>query len=144
MCLSLLGTWQGAENEKWNEQTSTLLQVFVSIQALIFVEQPYFNEPSYEQNINNPIGWAESKLYNDNIKPATIQFAMTDMILKPPKGFEEVVKTHFTLKKQEILKQVAKWEKDQLSKKKRLKTAVVALKAALLTLPSPLDDDQKK
>ena len=27
VCLSLLGTWEGAAGEKWNAQTSTLLQV---------------------------------------------------------------------------------------------------------------------
>ena len=45
VCLSLLGTWQGAQNETWDPKTSTLLQVLVSIQSLIFVPQPYFNEP---------------------------------------------------------------------------------------------------
>jgi hypothetical protein len=43
--LSLLGTWQGQKGESWNEKTSTFLQVAVSIQSLIFVPQPYFNEP---------------------------------------------------------------------------------------------------
>jgi baculoviral IAP repeat-containing protein 6 len=47
VCLSLLGTWKGAENEKWNAKTSTLLQVFISVQSLILVEEPYFNEPGY-------------------------------------------------------------------------------------------------
>jgi ubiquitin-protein ligase len=39
VCLSLLGTWTGAEGETWNKDTSTLLQVLVSIQSLIFVPQ---------------------------------------------------------------------------------------------------------
>jgi ubiquitin-conjugating enzyme E2 O len=43
VCLSLLGTWSGANGENWTTD-STLLQVFVSIQALIFVKEPYFNE----------------------------------------------------------------------------------------------------
>ena len=45
VCLSLLGTWSGAAGETWNPD-STLLQLFVSIQALIFVKEPYFNEVS--------------------------------------------------------------------------------------------------
>jgi ubiquitin-protein ligase len=44
VCLSLLGTWRGDQGESWNASTSTFLQVAVSIQALIFVPQPYFNE----------------------------------------------------------------------------------------------------
>ncbi len=43
VCLSLLGTWSGAAGESWTKDSS-LLQVFVSIQALIFVKEPYFNE----------------------------------------------------------------------------------------------------
>jgi baculoviral IAP repeat-containing protein 6 len=46
VCLSLLGTWPGGgEAEKWND-TSTFLQVLVSIQSLILVPNPYFNEAS--------------------------------------------------------------------------------------------------
>jgi baculoviral IAP repeat-containing protein 6 len=46
VCLSLLGTWPGGgEAEKWND-TSTFLQVLVSIQSLILVPNPYFNEVS--------------------------------------------------------------------------------------------------
>lgn len=44
VCLSLLGTWDGDRGESWNAQTSTLLQVLVSIQSLILVPQPFFNE----------------------------------------------------------------------------------------------------
>lgn len=41
MCLSLLGTWRGnSASENWTAD-STLLQVFISIQALIFVGEPY-------------------------------------------------------------------------------------------------------
>lgn len=48
VCLSLLGTWGGGgEAEKWND-TSTFLQVLVSIQSLILVPDPYYNEPGHE------------------------------------------------------------------------------------------------
>ncbi|KAF2446851.1 UBC-like protein [Karstenula rhodostoma CBS 690.94] len=42
VCLSLLGTWEG---EPWNPAESTLLQVLVSIQAMILCEDPWYNEP---------------------------------------------------------------------------------------------------
>uniref|UniRef100_A0A914VVG4 UBC core domain-containing protein n=1 Tax=Plectus sambesii TaxID=2011161 RepID=A0A914VVG4_9BILA len=45
ICLSILGTWEGRPEEKWNPYCS-LLQVLISIQGLIFVKEPYFNEPS--------------------------------------------------------------------------------------------------
>lgn len=49
VCVSLLGTWSGRGTEVWNSTTSTLLQVIVSIQGLILVDEPYFNEAGYEK-----------------------------------------------------------------------------------------------
>lgn len=48
VCVSLLGTWSGRGTEMWGPN-STLLQVIVSIQGLILVDQPYFNEAGYEK-----------------------------------------------------------------------------------------------
>lgn len=48
VCLSLLGTWRGSSTENWNPKLSTLLQVMLSIQAIIMSNEVYFNEPGYE------------------------------------------------------------------------------------------------
>ena len=64
VCLSLLGTWEGQQGERWNETTSTVLQVLVSIQSLILVPEPYFNEPGYEQEIGTEAGKKHSFEYN--------------------------------------------------------------------------------
>lgn len=48
VCVSLLGTWSGKDTELWGPN-STLLQVIVSIQGLILVPEPYFNEAGYEK-----------------------------------------------------------------------------------------------
>jgi ubiquitin-protein ligase len=109
VCLSLLGTWSGSDGENWNPKTSTFLQIIVSIQSLIFNENPYFNEPGYEKNINNDIGKQKSKLYNENIHPNTIEIAMINIIKNPPEGFEEIVKEHFKMKKDEIIKNTLIW-----------------------------------
>lgn len=45
VCLSLLGTWSGANGENWSAVTSTFLQVIISIQSLILVTEPWYNEP---------------------------------------------------------------------------------------------------
>ena len=48
VCLSLLGTWSGnGQAEKWNE-ASTFLQVLISIQSLILVPEPMYNEVSFD------------------------------------------------------------------------------------------------
>jgi ubiquitin-protein ligase len=111
VCLSLLGTWQGDASESWNE-SSTLLQVLVSIQSLIFIEEPYFNEPGHERSMNSEHGKKASKEYNKNIKFNNLTWAMVDMLKNPPKGFESVVKTHFKLKGNKILSEVNKWSTD--------------------------------
>ena len=72
VCLSLLGTWRGDDSEAWSETTSTFLQVLVSIQSLILVPEPYFNEPGYESSIGTQDGISASKTYNERIRQAWI------------------------------------------------------------------------
>ncbi|PWN32691.1 uncharacterized protein FA14DRAFT_162017 [Meira miltonrushii] len=48
VCLSLLNTWTGEGVEKWHPNKSTLLQVFISIQALVLVAEPYFTEAGFD------------------------------------------------------------------------------------------------
>jgi len=112
VCLSLLGTWRGQDGESWNPKTSTFLQVMVSIQSLILVEQPYFNEPGYEREMNTLKGKQLSNGYNEDRQPHTIRLAMTDMINNPPSGFEDVVKNHFRMKKEEIINRTLIWEQN--------------------------------
>lgn len=47
VCVSLLGTWSGKGSETWGTH-SNLLQVLISIQALILNSEPYYNEAGYE------------------------------------------------------------------------------------------------
>ncbi|KAK3912332.1 Baculoviral IAP repeat-containing protein 6 [Frankliniella fusca] len=105
VCLSLLGTWNGLQGEQWNE-TSTLLQVLVSIQSLIMVAEPYFNEPGYDSLMGTPDGKASSDNYNRNVKLQTVRLAMIEMLKYPPVDFEEVVKTHFRIKRWRIIQEI--------------------------------------
>jgi ubiquitin-protein ligase len=109
VCLSLLGTWSGQDGEKWNPKTSTFLQVLVSIQSLILVEKPYFNEPGWEKEMHTTKGQNNSKKYNEPLQIGTIKWAIIDMIKNPPNGMEEVIKNHFKFKKDEILTTTQKW-----------------------------------
>ena len=112
VCLSLLGTWTGNKNENWNPLTSTFLQIMISIQSFILIEEPYFNEPGYENKIGTEYGIAASKLYNNNIYPNTIDYCMINMINNPPHGFKEIVDNHFKLKKLEIINNLYEWNKN--------------------------------
>jgi ubiquitin-protein ligase len=122
VCLSLLGTWSGQEGEKWNPKNSSFLQVMVSIQSLILVEQPYFNEPGWERKMNTPEGKKLSNDYNQNLHPHTIQLAMSNMLLNPPSGFEDVVINHFKMKKEEIINKTLLWEQEATKYKTNIET----------------------
>lgn len=57
VCLSLLGTWHGGDSsEKWDATHSNLMQVVVSIQGLILIPEPIYNEPGYEAMQGTPQG----------------------------------------------------------------------------------------
>ena len=122
VCLSILGTWSGQAGESWNPKTSTFLQVMVSIQSLILVEQPYFNEPGWEREMHTEKGKLSSALYSEERMPSTIKLGMIDMIKNPPNGFEEVVKTHFRMKKDEIINRTLIWEQKATKYQQVIKT----------------------
>ena len=54
---------------RWQAEAARCgVQVLVSIQSLIFVDDPYFNEPGYEESMHTERGRAASKAYNLNIR----------------------------------------------------------------------------
>jgi len=63
----------------WKPGTSTLLQVLISIQSLILVDAPYFNEPGFgTPNMKD----ARSVSYNANLHPLTVRWGMVDWMEK--------------------------------------------------------------
>ncbi|XP_069360568.1 baculoviral IAP repeat-containing protein 6 isoform X2 [Maniola hyperantus] len=109
VCLSVLNTWHGRPEEKWNAHTSSFLQVLVSIQSLILVPEPYFNEPGYERSRGTRVGNSASLEYNSNIYQACVRWAMLDHLRSPESCFKEVIQTHFWMKRNEIMQTVANW-----------------------------------
>nr|CAD7602043.1 unnamed protein product [Timema genevievae] len=103
VCLSLLNTWPG---EKWHKDTSTLLQVLISIQSLIFVPEPFFNEPGMEYILGTEKGKQASDEYSDDILVKTVTHAMIGQLKSPSPGFEDIIKKHFILKKDIIIREL--------------------------------------
>ncbi|XP_041105893.1 baculoviral IAP repeat-containing protein 6-like isoform X2 [Polyodon spathula] len=150
VCLSILNTWHGRPEEKWNPHTSSFLQVLVSVQSLILVAEPYFNEPGYERSRGTPSGTQSSREYDGNIRQATVKWAMLEQIRNPSPCFREVIQKHFYLKRAEIMIQCEEWISDiqQHSSDKRvgrtmshhaaaLKRHTAQLREELLRLPCP-------
>eukprot|EP00475_Leptophrys_vorax_P042607 TRINITY_DN802_c0_g1_i1.p1 TRINITY_DN802_c0_g1~~TRINITY_DN802_c0_g1_i1.p1 ORF type:complete len:508 (-),score=130.34 TRINITY_DN802_c0_g1_i1:63-1586(-) len=104
VCLSLLGTWDGPG---WNTETSTLLQLLVSVQAMVLVDYPLENEPGYEGQADGE----NSLSYNKGIRLATLQYAMLWAFEKPESypGFAEEAKVCLYANKARIAKQMERW-----------------------------------
>ncbi|XP_009582217.1 PREDICTED: baculoviral IAP repeat-containing protein 6-like [Fulmarus glacialis] len=130
--------------------------VLVSVQSLILVAEPYFNEPGYERSRGTPSGTQSSREYDGNIRQATVKWAMLEQIRNPSPCFKEVIHKHFYLKRVEIMAQCEEWIADiqQYSSDKRvgrtmshhaaaLKRHTAQLREELLKLPCPegLDPD---
>jgi ubiquitin-protein ligase len=107
VCLSILGTWSGPA---WIPGQSSLCQVLISIQSFILGEsQPYGNEPGYERMLNTADGKKASEAYNRQQRYNTLAHSMLPALKKPPFGFEQAVKLHYTAKKEEIKAQIEEW-----------------------------------
>ncbi|XP_073115206.1 probable ubiquitin-conjugating enzyme E2 24 isoform X1 [Elaeis guineensis] len=102
VCLSLLKTWMGTGTEVWNPESSTILQVLLSIQALVLNEKPYFNEAGYDKQMGRAEGEKNSITYNENAFILSCK-SMLYLLQKPPKHFEALVEEHFTRRSHHIL-----------------------------------------
>ncbi|GKV10906.1 hypothetical protein SLEP1_g22211 [Rubroshorea leprosula] len=101
VCLSLLNTWTGSGTEVWNPD-STILQVLLSLQALVLNEKPYFNEAGYDKQIGRAEGEKNSINYNESAFLLNCK-SMLYILHKPPKHFEALVKEHFSKRSSFIL-----------------------------------------
>ncbi|KAF9567848.1 hypothetical protein CPC08DRAFT_626320 [Agrocybe pediades] len=109
VCLSLLGTWPGRPEEQWSPQ-STLLQVLVSIQSMILIDAPYYNEPGHGQaNLKAPV----SISYNREISLQTVRWAIVDWLDDKHRDgiWRDVIASHFTHRKDKIRQQIVEWNK---------------------------------
>jgi len=135
VCLSLLGTWEGAQGEQWNAETSTIIQVLISIQSLILCPEPYYNEPGFERNYGTSAGNAESNRYNEEVFKNNLKFAILSQLSSPPEGFDEVTKAHFYLRRHSLVKELE--TQQELYKSKEVKKLVGEVKAELLKMDKP-------
>lgn len=107
VCLSLLGTYAG---QPWIPNQSTLLQVLVSIQSMIFCDQPFFNEPGNERYANAK---ASSNQYNAVIHASTMYHAMVDWMKNIETSiWKPVLMRHFVEAAPRILSVTKRWADD--------------------------------
>ena len=107
VCVSLLGTWSGRGTEIWTS-SSTLLQVIVSIQGLILVSEPYFNEAGFEKQKGSQQGRENSRMYNEMVVLKLVQ-AQTKLLLHPPPVFKDIIIAHFKKHVEKLLQKLELW-----------------------------------
>ncbi|XP_023890078.2 putative ubiquitin-conjugating enzyme E2 38 [Quercus suber] len=98
VCLSLLNTWNGEKEARWDPCKSTILQVLVSLQGLVLNEKPYYNEPGRRHSQNRKL----SKRYNSMMFLISCR-TMLVLLEKPPRSFEGFVHEHFCTRANFIL-----------------------------------------
>ncbi|XP_035735037.1 (E3-independent) E2 ubiquitin-conjugating enzyme UBE2O-like [Vespa mandarinia] len=107
VCVSLLGTWSGRGTEVWTN-SSTLLQVIVSIQGLILVSEPYFNEAGFEKQKGSQQGRENSRMYNEMVVLKLVQ-AQTKLLQYPPLVFKDIIIAHFKRHAERLLQRLDLW-----------------------------------
>jgi ubiquitin-protein ligase len=139
VCLSLLGTWNGDASESWTS-LSTLLQVMLSIQSLILVEEPYWNEPGWEKSMNTTTGQKKCEDYTDRVRLDNLKWAINNTIKNPPVEYKDFIINHFLLKRKELCEVTEKWVNESSKRKDEMNNA----RTEMIKLLNDLDDNNKK
>ena len=90
ICLSLLGTWAAKQsNEGWSTKAS-ILQLLVSLQGLVMVPKPFYNEAGFEDEEAGGGYVNESAQYSERafvMARSFVKFGLT----RPPVGVEDIL-----------------------------------------------------
>ena len=111
VCVSLLGTWSGQGSENWDSSNSNLLQVLISIQGLILVNEPYFNEPGYAGQKGTQAGRKSSRRYNEMVLLENLA-SLTRLAENPPPLFHNEVREHLNERWHILAKRLENWAEE--------------------------------
>ncbi|EDW98167.1 (E3-independent) E2 ubiquitin-conjugating enzyme UBE2O isoform X1 [Drosophila yakuba] len=122
VCVSLLGTWSGRDSEVWSA-SSTMLQVLVSIQGLILVDEPYYNEAGYEKQRGTQLGNENSRVYNE-MAIIKIAHSTVKQLKNPPLIFRNELIEHFKQFGSELYGRMLAWSEYSLEAQRRRVTSI--------------------
>ena len=71
-----------------------MLQVLVSIQALVLCERPYFNEAGYEKQLGTSEGAHHARRYNEGALLLSLKSCL-NTLKHPTPPFEQLTTLHF-------------------------------------------------
>ncbi|XP_035492466.2 (E3-independent) E2 ubiquitin-conjugating enzyme UBE2O isoform X1 [Scophthalmus maximus] len=107
VCVSLLGTWIGKGTERWTSKSS-LLQVLISIQGLILVNEPYYNEAGFDSDRGLQEGYENSRCYNEMALIKMVQ-SMTQLLQNPVEVFKQEIQEHFVCNGWRLVHRLEAW-----------------------------------
>ncbi|XP_033895739.3 (E3-independent) E2 ubiquitin-conjugating enzyme UBE2O-like [Acipenser ruthenus] len=107
VCVSLLGTWIGKGTERWTSKSS-LLQVLISIQGLILVNEPYYNEAGFDSDRGLQEGYENSRCYNEMALIKMVQ-SMTQLLQRPVEVFQQEIREHFSASGWRLVHRIETW-----------------------------------
>lgn len=107
VCVSLLGTWIGKGTERWTSKSS-LLQVLISIQGLILVNEPYYNEAGFDSDRGLQEGYENSRCYNEMALIKMVQ-SMTQLLQNPAEVFKQEIQEHFASSGWRLVHRLEAW-----------------------------------
>ncbi|KAM9315077.1 ubiquitin-conjugating enzyme E2O isoform 2-T2 [Pholidichthys leucotaenia] len=107
VCVSLLGTWIGKGTERWTSKSS-LLQVLISIQGLILVNEPYYNEAGFDSDRGLQEGYENSRCYNEMALIKMVQ-SMTQLLQNPVEVFKQEIQEHFLCNGWRLVHRLEAW-----------------------------------
>uniref|UniRef100_A0A669PW39 (E3-independent) E2 ubiquitin-conjugating enzyme n=1 Tax=Phasianus colchicus TaxID=9054 RepID=A0A669PW39_PHACC len=121
VCVSLLGTWIGKGTERWTSKSS-LLQVLISIQGLILVNEPYYNEAGFDSDRGLQEGYENSRCYNEMTLIRVVQ-SMMQLLRRPVEVFEHEIREHFRCNGWRLVSRIESWlETNELVEKSHEQT----------------------
>ena len=117
VCLSLLGTWAGRQgsSEVWSPERSTLLQVLVSIQGLVLVKEPYYNEAGYERRVGSAEGAKGSRLYSESAFLLSCRSALRLLARRPPAPFEGLVRSFYRHHRERLFRSCGAYLRNEIA-----------------------------
>lgn len=83
--------------------------MLLSLQGQVLVEDPYFNEPSYEALRSTSEGKGLSARYNSELQLYVLRYAMCDVLRRPPPGCAELVARHFRALRGRLMEVATRW-----------------------------------
>ncbi|KAF9898502.1 hypothetical protein BX616_003940, partial [Lobosporangium transversale] len=96
VCLSLLNTWHGKDQTETWTPSSSILQLLISLQGLVLVSEPYYNEAGFEKFLGTEEAARNSELYNEKVYLLSLKTIQT-ILNNPPAPFQrEIRRFYFT------------------------------------------------